>query len=321
MPPAALISCVLCVLASVATSPEMAAAGAPEIAPTNLGTAADTLIPTGIKYKGYRLHVRDAKLVRQRRGRYLIEVTVVNTGARAIGLGPGFPVHFLQTAFDGALAQSGLLPLAPGIRRGIIEARLTLEPGEVAERLSFWATADERTVLPAGGTDEFEVAERQPLRKRRPEDRTQPIYASAKPIITPQQGASTTACVDLVVAAVEVVARDRRSATIRVVIANRGDLPLTAASIGTGASLDLYLGGGAEITAASQRLARVNLSARLGPSLREGLTRDATLAVTERVSLSTLTRYTRVVVAQLDPGQEIEECDETNNEESVVLKS
>ena len=290
-------------------------------------SAPDTLIPAHVPYRGYRLHVRDAQLVKQRRDRYLVAVTVVNTGSRAVGLGPGFPVHFLQTDFDEALAQSGLLPLAPGIRRALIEAAVTLEAAATLPRLELWVTPSAPPRAPLAKTDDIAPAYRERLpRRAEPEGNGDEageaaLYASAKPVsATPASRPEVADCTDLRIGAVEILQRDRRSALVALTIVNEGDRALTRETLGTGATLDVYLGGSDDVTAASERLARVNLSSRIGSSLGKGLATGGSIKVTERLDLSSLSRYTRVLVAQLDPGQVVPECDETNNETSTVLK-
>ena len=284
--------------------------------------APDTLIPADVPYKGYRLHVRDAQLLKQRRDRYLVSVRVVNTGSRPVGLGPGFPVHFLQTDFDDALAQSGLLPLAPGIRQALVDAAVALEVAGALEALEVWVTPSGSASAPAASTDDIAPTYRERLpRKPRPRsDEGERLYASAKPITPAPTPTANAACADLAVGGIEVLQRDKRSALVELTIVNEGTRALTRDALGTGATLDVYLGGSDAVTAASERLARVNLSSRLGSSLGSGLAPGASIGVTERLDLSALTRYTRVLVAQLDPGQVVAECDETNNESSTVLK-
>ena len=288
--------------------------------------ARDTLIPASVPYKGYRLHIRDATLLKQKRNRYLVSVRVVNTGSQPVGLGPGFPVHFLQTAFDDALGQSGLLPLAPGLRQALIDGAVTLAPGASLEGLEVWVSPSAPEATPVARTDDFERT----YRKRLPSGTNTPtsereeerLYASAKPVTTPSPGAAPAneACVDLEVAAIKVLRRDKRSALVEMSIVNSGAAALTRELLGTGTALDIYLGGSEAVTAASERLARVNLSTRLGSSLGDGLAPGRSVAITERLDLGSLTRYTRVLIAQLDPGQVVAECDETNNETSALLE-
>ena len=282
----------------------------------------DTLIPTTVPYTGYRLHVRDAKLLRQKRNRYEVAVTVVNTGAKGVNLGPGFPTQLLQTVFDDALAGGGLLPLAPSLRKELLADEVELAPGATLRELTYWVEPTTRASSPAATTDPIEKQYRTRL-KTAPADRDQrqeTLYASAKPVTPPPAPATADACADLEIASLKVLARDRRSVTVEVAIRNAGSRPLTTGDLGTGTSLDLYLGGGPVITAASQLLTRVNLSARLGAGLGEGLVPGGAVALTERLDVSSATRYTRVLAAQLDPGQIVEECDETNNESTLLLE-
>ena len=311
--------------------------------------AVDTLVPASISYAGYRLHVRDIQLLKQRKDQFLLRVTAVNTGARVINLGPGFPQHYLQTDFDEVLQQSGLMPLAYSLRMALLESRISLKVAESVSDLEFWVTADEPPAKVIARTDELEATAS--------EDAVRPVVRkpAAIPTVTESQVssaddrlyASTTAlpppaappastlplspaaalaaakalpCSDLATASVRVAQQQRGSVMLQIELTNLGPAPLTSVSLGTGATLDIFLGGSRQVTNASQRLARVDLSARLGPSLSGGLATGETITLLERVDVSAATRYTRMIVTQIDPGQVIAECDETNNEASVLLK-
>lgn len=309
----------------------------------------DTLVPAAIPYAGYRLHVRDIQLLKQRKDQYLLRVTAVNTGARVINLGPGFPQHYLQTDFDESLLQSGLMPLAYSLRTALLESRFSLKVAESVSNLEFWVRVEKPPAKVIARTDKIEAkasedAVRPVVRKPAAAPATpippagsvdDRLYAStvalppppAPPAATTQRSpaaalaaAKALPCLDLSTASVRVAQQQRGSVMLQIELTNLGAAPLTAVSLGTGATIDIFLGGSNQVTNASQRLARVDLSARLGPSLSGGLATGETITLLERVDVSAATRYTRMIVTQIDPGQVIAECDETNNEASVLLK-
>ncbi len=289
----------------------------------------DTLVPTTIAYSGYRLHLRDIVLLKQRKDKYLIGFTVVNTGARPLSFGPGFPQHFLQTDFEETLVQSGLLPLAPGLRAALLASRLDLDIGQSVRGVEHWVTADTPAQAVIARTDAFDRSPSTAVRRR---DSATTLTASSvvtpettstdveKPSVGSVTKVSMASCVDIAVASLTVTQRQRGSVMLQIEITNLGPASLTTVSLGSGATLDLYLGGASTVTNASQRIARVNLSSRLGPSLNTGLATGASITLLERIDVSAATRYTKMLVAQIDPGQVIAECDETNNEASLLLK-
>ncbi len=299
----------------------------------------DTLVPADLAYRGYRLHLRDIALLKQRKDKYLFRLTAVNTGARPVTLGPGFPQHVLQTDFEDALLQSGFLPLAASLRAALLRSDLSLPVAESASGLEFWVSADQSVDEVIARTDDFEYVPEaaaptvKTSRGSTPAKDTDRLYASAAPIapIGPptmvadaqaevQVRAEPSPCADLATASMKVTQRQRGSVMLQIELTNLGPALLTTADLGAGASLDIYLGGATSVTNASQRIARINLSSRLGPSLNAGLETGETITILERIDVSSATRYTSVVVAQIDPGQVIVECDETNNETSLLLK-
>ncbi len=343
MAPKCLLILVCCAIQSTAIAADRVAPSRGHCGVRAAGQALrDTLVPTTIPYAGYRLHLRDIQLLKQRKDQYLLRLTAVNTGARPIGLGPGFPQHILQTDFDEALRQSGLMPLAAPLRAALLESRLTLRVAESAGGLEFWVTTA-KSDAPAliARTDEFEPLVSDPgapaaSGRLSPTERREAgadrLYASTEPIpetpstatpALPPLGiavAKPAPCVDLAAASMRVTPSQRGSAMLQIEITNLGPGTLTALSLGTGASLTIYLGGSTTITNASQRLARIDLSSRLGPGLSAGLATGQTITLLERIDVSSVTRYTSTIVAQIDPGQVIVECDETNNEASLLLK-
>ena len=128
----------------------------------------DTILPASIVYQGYRIHVRNINVVKQRDNDYLLQFEAINTGRRAVSFGPGFPAHYLQTVFDASLSRSGLLPLAGGIRQALVRSSLGLDVGEWQKGLEFWVSPGE-IVVPELKTDDFEATEVN-LRRRSTEE-------------------------------------------------------------------------------------------------------------------------------------------------------
>ena len=272
--------------------------------------AADTLIPCDIDYQGYRVHVRDIRLLKQRRERYLLSVDVVNTGKRAVSFGPGFPSRLFQTDFDDALAHSGLLSLAGPLRAALLATAITLEPGEVAGEQKFWLEPGEASVRPVGRVDRIDTDNATPARRR----------ASVAVTDTAVVRAVAARCGDLHVDGLKVLQRNKSQATIQVQLVNAGTAALDTTDIRAGGVLDLYVGGATRVTNASRRLGRLELSERISAlGGGAGLAPGESLTIVQAIDLASVTKYNAVLVVQVDPGQRISECDETNNSASLVL--
>lgn len=287
----------------------------------------DTLLPADIAYSGYRLHVRDVEVVKEKRGRFLLRCDVVNTGRRPVAMGPGFPVRFLQTAFDESLLAGGLAPLGLALRGALTDSREKFAVGEWREGLEFWvdptAVPESRELV----TDDFERRRVRPRRARAGresdpktsiDDAT--VLASLEPEALSLGDGDADSCVDLAVTTMRVVERGGKRATLAFGITNVGSAPLHVKDLGESLPLDIFLGGAAAISGSSRRVGRVELAERLRDGEGDRLAPGETLALTESINVEAATRYTSVLTARLDGAQVLRECNETNNEASALLE-
>ena len=327
MQPARLICC-LAVALAVWLVPGAAAAAQSAAGGVLLGPG-DTVLPAGIEYSGYRLHIRAVELVKERRGRYLVRCDVVNTGRRPANMGPGFPVRFLQTVFDETLAAAGLVRLAIPLRTALTESREEFPVGAWREGLEFWLEpGEEERAAPRLTIDDFERRQVTGLKaSRRPAERATTDdagTASARdtPAATNSAPAASARCADLAIADMRVVERERQKATVQWTIVNRGSADLRVADLPPGLPLEVFLGGSPTISGSSRRVGQFDLTAAARKQLGEdgAVAAGESLSLVEEVDTRAATRYTAVLTARLDPGQTLRECDETNNEASTVLE-
>lgn len=284
--------------------------------------AGDTTLPADIAYTGYRLHVRGVELLKEKRGRFLVRCEVVNTGRRPVSMGPGFPTRFLQTVFDESLAAGGLLRLGLPLRAALVDSRERFAVGEWRRGLEFWLDPEARGAGPELATDDFTRRRVNPLRARPTPGETAPDETATDrtgpPAVVPEVVADGgAACADLAVTAMRIVFRGRGSATLQVTVSNLGEGALATADLPDAIALDVFLGGAPEISGSSRRVGGADLAERLRTG--GGLEPGASLTLVERVDTRAATRYTGVLTARLDGSQALRECDETNNEASVLL--
>ena len=281
----------------------------------------DTTLPADIAYTGYRLHVRGVELLKEKRGRFLVRCEVANTGRRPVAMGPGFPARFLQTVFDESLAAGGLLRLGLPLRAALVDSRERFAVGEWRRELEFWLDPEADLAGPELSTDDFARRRAGPRRVRPdPDDGNDDAVASAgAPAEVPGVSADAEpACADLAVTAMRVVIRDRETATLRLTVTNLGEGSLAPADLPEGIPLDVFLGGAPEISGSSRRVGGVDLTERLRAA--DGLDPGESLTLVERVDTRAATRYTGVLTARIDGSQALRECEETNNEASVLLE-
>ena len=269
----------------------------------------DTLVPSDIAYQGYRIHVREIELLKQRKNRYLLRVDLVNTGKRAVGFGPGFPARFLQTDFDDSIVDAGLVALAEPLRAALLASDLKLESGDGVSDQEYWVIPGEAAKRPEARIDTFS-------RRASPITRTRATTSSAVTSSPPV----AAACPDLQVTKLAITQRSKSTLTLQLSVTNSGKLSIDKARAGAGATLDIYVGGSASITNASRLLARIALSDRLrGLGAGEGLAAGEVLTIVQVLDIAQVTKYNGVLTVQIDPGQVILECDETNNTSSLAL--
>ena len=294
-------------------------------ASANSGLAVgDTLLPAEIVYQGYRLHIRNVEVVSQRDDRFELQFELINTGRRPIQFGPGFPTHYLQTVYDNSLGIGGLMPLAPAFRSTLSASDLKLEVGEWKRSLRLWISTTERPEQLSLKTDDFEPT--QP-RVRRNTPTTAPVVQqpssspAAAPVIrsSDETVIASSSCSDLHISEVKVLLQAKGKATLQLYLTNDGSEPLFYAALPDGVTIDFYLGGSPNISASSRRIGRMDLTEQLAKLKSSSLRPTSQAVLIQRVDVSDATRYTGVITAQLDPGQLLVECDETNNMQHVLL--
>ena len=281
----------------------------------------DTLLPADIEYQGYRLHIRQIDVVKQKGTAYLLRFDLVNTGKRSVSLGPGFPARYLQTVFDPTLQLGGLVPLAPGLRRALTKSRLELGVGAWVRDQEFWVTSDEPVQRARLQTDDFARSPAAPRRSKEDFERSTPRGASAKTKETTAvaEKPADAPCRDLAIADMRVVFQGKKSATVQLTLQNPSTQTIDFGSLPEGITVALFLSGATELSGSARRLTQIDLSSRLRHNASKSLPAGASITLVETCDTSESTRYTNILIGQLDGGQALAECDELNNQAHVLL--
>ncbi len=293
---------------------------------------ADTLLPNDISYQGYRIEIKNVRILKQRKGKYLMTMGIVNTGRRPVSFGPGFPMRLLQTQFDESLSAGGLIPLAEPIRAALTTTREKLAVGGSLDELELWIDPSVSAAEPELNVDRLDKSSSKKRRKNGGAN-DQPIeaIAAAKPdtdviVNEPPRAvfASTKTlepanCGDLSFKSLRIVEQDRHFATIAFALTNSGTGTLDLRQLPTGTSMTLFISGTPSLSSSSRRVAQLDL-AELLVKQASSLPPSAVVEFVRQVDIRQATRYTSVLVAQLDSAQSVEECNETNNEGHVLLE-
>lgn len=273
----------------------------------------DTLMPSSIDYAGYRVYIRKVTVLKQKGKEFLLGMEVVNTGKRPISFGPGFPARFLQTRFDESLGESGLLPLGLQIREGILNSRETLEVGDWKTGVELLVRSDVEIKHDELTKDDFDRVQTAIKRKKSPSPTVQPNENQSASAKTQQD------CIDLTLSEVKILQENKKIATVQLTISNSGSKDFPLKEINEGLSLTLFVSGSPRISSSSKKIKQINLAELLSTQGKLALAPGENIALVERVSVTDATRYTAVMIAQLDSGQVVSECSETNNEGHVLL--
>ncbi|MFK8057396.1 MAG: hypothetical protein AB8F78_14825 [Saprospiraceae bacterium] len=272
----------------------------------------DTLMPSGISYVGYRIYIRNVSVVKQKGKEFLLRMEVVNTGKRPISFGPGFPARYLQTRFDESLKASGLLPLGPQIREGLLNTRESMDVGAWNKDVELLVRSDVEIKYEKLSRDNFERVSS--TIQRRPSTSSRAAQAqkdaSAK---TPSD------CIDLTLSEVKVLQQNKKTAMVQLTITNSGSTDFPLDNVDEGLSLTMFVSGSPRLSSSSKRIEQINLADRLKAQGQAALAKGENIVLLERVDVSKATRYTAVLIAQLDSGQVLSECSETNNETHALL--
>lgn len=281
-------------------------------------SARDTLLPSDISYTGYRVYIRKVTILKQKGEEYLLGMELINTGKRSISFGPGFPARYLQTRFDESLGSLGLTPLGLQIREGLLKSSEKLAVGEWRANLELWVKADAEIEQKKFSKDNFErvastITRRSPTTSVDQE-------AAAFPSTGSKPAAKTSSdCIDLTISEMKILQQSKKIATVQLTIANGGTNDFPLKNVNEGLSLTMFVSGSPRISSSSRQIKQINLSERLAMQGKNALANGQSIVLVERLDISEATRYTAVLIGQLDSGQVLEECNETNNEFNTLL--
>ncbi len=242
------------------------------------------------KYTGYRVELTNIQLVKQTKDENVINFDVTNTGSEHLVLGSKASLNLnIQIIFEDTYIVSDTANVRQAIKNKLLKTPIYLPIGESKKFKKFVFSTfqpDEKMKIPSDKS----IAEK-------------------------------IGCPDLIIDTIIVTQLKKKSAQIQFRLVNKGNA--TAVLLDTQkagsepVAILAYLNG-------TQVLSRSALN--VGGIKMKNMLKNAELRIRESVflsmklDLSDKTRFTKVLILQIDPYLQLDECDKTNNNFSVILK-
>lgn len=272
------------------------------------GIFQDSLPHSNTAYTGYRLEVTDLRISEQEDAiNYLF--TAINTGTKDLVLPDNTPSVVLN------IVESPGQRLPEDQKRQFIEmllgSELNIEAGAIRYDQSLESkrnkTSGEQNLSTANaGEQQIEATTNNPE-----------TSLSATDI-------ETGLCADLIIESVTVVKRSKKAVTLKYKIKNHGKKPVLIVADSKQAdhkpvSLAFYMSSSDKLTRGSIPLGNTLLKEK--KQLTDGLLYPEK-SMTEEIKLdiSKMTRFTPVIILELDPYLAIQECSKTNNQNHIRIK-
>ncbi|MBP7184246.1 MAG: hypothetical protein KBA06_01970 [Saprospiraceae bacterium] len=264
------------------------------------GAIADS-IPEQI-YKGFRLGVSNIREVKKSKSQLLFTCDLANTGKETLTSKDDDFEEKTIISFDNTLQDHGLSRFKEEIIHAILGANIKLKAGEVDLARDFFAKIKKDKL------NTFET------------ETTESNYNATH--------FDTKYCPDLIIDSIIVVKKKRKEITLLASVRNIGNGPTTW--IGNGKqvednlSINGYLSGTPVISRGAYNLGshfidKMNIK-DVKKIPHEYIDVGENIWVELLFDISSYSRYTPVLVLQIDPYLTIKECDRKNNEKFIIIK-
>ena len=270
----------------------------------------DTLPSLNPDYTGFRLDLTDIK-VEKKDNWVFIQFTAINTGREDILLGKNSFYPQLVLNMD-QLPES----YKNSFTKAFLESELKVKAGEILfdrelkiKAESALSTAVEKEVLTA-------------------EIGTINLNDNSKTAVSQQTLSESIEddenCADLIIESISIVKKSKNSVTLKYKIKNQGKKPVSI--IGAtkreedNLAMKIHMSSSEKLTRGSILIGGTFL--KDGKQLPDGkLYPGKSLTDEVKVDISTMTRFTPIIIFEIDPYLSVNECNETNNQNHIKVKS
>ncbi len=302
-----------------------------------------------IKYIGYRLYLTHFEQVKEKKGYLYVKLSAINTGNKKMQLGKGASQIFPVVKIDPSIETAGLSDFQTEIYYKLLEEKLTIPIGAITTNIELKLLLDASDSLldgpaeltPAPVAEEPALVDtpspKKPKKEKGKKAKAEPKEEMVEPIVEPSPIATAkeevlpepsleivetpanenpikeeNTCADLVLQDIKVLKRTKGSITIEYQLHNKGTgkAPLVVGEKKEQQSIALraHLSSSEKLTRGAIVLSSTFLYG-------EELTLAAGESYTGKLKLALhkLTKFTPVLILELDAFEFVKECDEKNN--------
>ncbi len=242
------------------------------------------------KYTGYRLELTNIRLVKQTKDANVINFDVTNTGAEHLVVGSKASLNLnIQIIFEDSFLAADTANFRQAIKNKLLQTPMYLAIGETKQFKKFIFSTfqpDEKMKIPSDKS----IAEK-------------------------------IGCPDLIIDTIIVTQLKKKSAQIQFRLVNKGNataLVFDAQKAGSEpVAILAYLNGTQVLSRSALNVGGIKMKNMLKNA--ELRSRESVF-LTMKLDLSDKTRFTQVLILQIDPYLQLDECDKTNNNFSIILK-
>ena len=268
------------------------------------GTSHDSLPTINPEYKGFRLAVTDVE-TNQTEDVLSFQFTLINTGVEDIELGENNSIPEIILNIDESVSNSALKFHKDLFIQNLFNSSLLLKAGDILY--------DQKI--------EFKVKNNESLASQiTPVQENNSSKASA---IAKGGSPEENQCSDLVIESVSIVKKSKNNITLKYKIKNQGKQAVSI--VGPSKSQDDNLALTFHMSS-SEKLTRGSIPiggtfVKNGKQIPDGkLYPGKSLTDEVKLDIQNMTRFTPIIILELDPYLSVQECNETNNINHIKVK-
>lgn len=266
----------------------------------------DTLPLLNQDYKGYRLAVTDL-VVEQKGGWLNIRYTAINTGKKDLALGKKGSTPPIILNIDDLSANSIFQKNKAAFSTALLETELRIKSGEILYNRELKIKANQSPIAAEIASIEQNDDSKDSL--------------NSKDFIDSSE--EEEGCSDLIIESISIVKQSKNSVTLRYKIKNSGKRPVSIAgktkSKEDNLAMTVHMSSSEKLTRGATTIGGTFL--KEGKYLPEGKLYPGKSLVDEiKVDIRNMTRFTPVIILEIDPYLSVQECNETNNRNHIKVK-
>lgn len=287
------------------------------------GQTTDSLPAHAKVYQGLRIHLHDLQLTKQTGDFIKVSFVPINTGREDLRFGEVHLPHLsnLIVEFDESFSESELATLQNDIETTILYQDLTVLAGNINPRKEMKINTKmpvlSNELLTEKGVQK-ESPKKEKKKKKNEDSFSINIGGDDEPIVKFDKNT----CPDLRIDTLVVLQESKKSVTLQYTISNQGKGPANMIGLKKGSADNVAIKAH---MSSSPRLHRGAIV--IGGGFIDDLPREKQGVLlpnekhtgTIKLDLRKMTRFTPVVILELDTYQSVRECDERNNNNHVEL--